>query len=350
MIGRARGLVRFACVAGFLRVLVCYPCLAQGVSSDWSNMLDYMVQDVCVDENNRLMSGISPLDSSCKHHRNLLPTELLTYHKNDWPNRVDCKKLVKGYQRSDSYPIITQELGPVVIQTFDFGSSGREFGEFDYGDGGQAIAFSKNTSSIILTEDGGGGLQLITGPTCQRGKVVEPSLLLDSWLIADRRADEEKSGDLVAALRIVTTESCPSEFDSAYTKWGFKDIRYRSSLNGDLSSPLHTLISSHFGGKNLASATHLERFYFTRELGLTRWERWQNPKFDPIPTTTKDRAARLTASRRCEAIEPPPDRGWLMVDCREWTNISPPDSTDGDQPNFWLEKLQLNELTKAIFQ
>lgn len=321
----------------------------EGVSSDWATVYDFLVQDVCLDAHGRAVAGVSPLDPHCERHRDLLPGETLPYHKADWPGVEDVRRQPAGYERSDSIPFHSLLLGPLAVQTFDFGAGDdRKFGAFDHGDGGQVVAFSHDSASIILTEDGGRGLQLMAGPRCTHGEVTGP-LLLDSWVIVADGAATVESGSALAKLRIVTDASCPTAFDYAYTEWHTAALRYRASLNDDLTPPLLTLISSHFGGKSVALADHLERFYFTRELGWTRWERWQNTNRSRDPDKAVRASRRLSSSRRCRSLEPAPAGEWLMTDCREWTNIARSDSAAGDQPGFWVERLREYPLTRELF-
>ena len=322
---------------------------AETLPAAWATGYDFLVQDVCLDGAGRAVMGLSPLAADCKRRRDLLPDEVLPYHKADWPGDEDRQRAAAGYERSDSFPVRSRQLGPLVVQTFDFGTgAGRSFGSFDHGDGGQVVGFSADSASIILTEDGGRGLQLMAGPRCTTGQVSGP-LLLDSWVIVVGGSGAIESGNAVARLRIVTDSSCPTAFDYAYTEWHTTSLRYRMSLNGDLTQPLRTLVSSHFGGKAVATAGHLERFYFTRELGWTRWERWQNTKYSKDPDRPVKASQHLGATHRCRPLEGAPATEWLMTDCREWTNIVRPDADAGDKPEFWLHRLRGYELTADLF-
>jgi hypothetical protein len=321
-----------------------------GVASEWDNVLDFMVQDACVDGGGKAIIGMSPADPACQHRRDLLPGEVLPYHKTDWPGDSDMKSQPFGYERSDSFPFDTTPLGTVVVQTFDFaGPDGRKFGVFDHGDGGQVVGFSHDTAAVILTEDGGAGLQLMAGPRCAKGEDVRPGRTLDSWMVAGKSAESGGAGSIVAKLRIVKDSSCPTAVDSAFTEWHYTQFAYRASLDGKLTPPLRTLLSSHFGGTSIETADHLERFYFTKEFGWTRWERWQNMDMSKDPATQSDHGKKFAASGRCQTRAPAPGDHWLMLDCREWTNIVQPDQPGGDAPDFWLNRLQGYPLTHDFF-
>ena len=319
-------------------------------SNSWNVILDFMIQDVCIGSDKKVLVGISPLEDagSCKQHRNLFFGESLSYHKHDWPN--DKQILPQGYQRSDSFPFNSKVLGTLAIQTFDFGNGDLAFGGFDdEQDGGQVVAFSRETASIIMTEDSGRGIMLMAGQKCNIGS-LSPYLLLDSWVVVDNRAENIGIGDIEAKLRIVLGTSCPNAFDLSYTEWHFANYRYRSSIYGDLSKPLFTLVSSHYGGNSVSSAAHLERFYFTRELGWVRWERWQNMKYSKDSDLHLKRAQEINKSKRCFDLESAPSDEWVMLDCREWSNIIASDRVEGDMPDFWIDKLKNSLLTQSIFQ
>jgi hypothetical protein len=115
---------------------------------------------------------------------------------------------------------------------------------------------------------------------------------------------------------------------------------------------LTTLISEHYGGEHPESADHVERFYFTRELGSTRWERWQNRSHSrefSADQVTKTASA-LALSLRCSPADTPAGGApFVMVDCREWTMIVPPDKPDSDRPGFFIEAIRSRHLGDDLF-
>jgi hypothetical protein len=308
----------------------------------WRGAYDFLVASVCADAHDRAVPGVSPLDgfAACPHPRKLRLGERLPYHKRDWPGLLDRAAQPEGYQESDSFPA-RSALGVAVVQTFDFGDAVRRFGQFDSGDGGQVAFFSANSASVGVTEDGGAGLQFFIGPGCTP---------LDGWVIVDSSFATAPSGATVARIG-QRQAGCPQRLGFAATRWHVEPIRLRIRRRGVAGSTvLTTLVSDHFGGRDPATADHLERMYFTRELGLTRWERWQDLG---VRDRTEDRrqAAVLADSGRCAAaLGAPPEGGpWVMIDCREWTGIVPPNDPAGDPPTFWLDRLQHAPATAALF-
>jgi hypothetical protein len=71
--------------------------------------------------------------------------------------------------------------------------------------------------------------------------------------------------------------------------------------------------------------------------------------FSKDPDRQNERARTFASSGRCQPRAPAPGNGWLMLDCREWTNIVKPDSLAGDPPDFWLNRLKDYPLTHDFF-
>ena len=308
---------------------------------------DFMIQNVCLDAGGAVLIGHSPADSdpACVAQRDLRPGERLAYHKHDHPSPQEGPQ--EGYQRHDSFPVETAGLGTVVEHSFDFGGfEGRHFGAFDRGgDGGDIAVFSPGAVSIAATEDGGGGVQLFVGE-CEGA--VGAGALMRSWIVA--QFDPERPAPLVGEtiarlndLKIGDQESCPSRFNAAYTQWHVAPVRYRAAPGQGSPVTLMTLISDHYGGAHRDTADHVERFYFTRELGGTRWERWQNAKGNRQynAATVAAAAAQFGATGRCSEA-PMPDGGadFVLIDCREWTRIVAPESPIGDSPGVFLKTVR----------
>jgi len=319
---------------------------------------DFLIQNVCLDMSGTVLEGVSPIDGDgrCVAQRDLVPGENLPYHKHDHSSPGDRAAAPRGYQRHDSFPVETAWFGKVVEHSFDFGAGeGRRFGTFDAGrgDGGDITVASPNGASFAVTEDSGGGFQLFVGPDCH-GR-VSPAGLLDSWIIAllDPGRAASPHGQTVARLadlREGRQENCPARFNAAFTRWYTKPVRYRAAAGQGVPVTLTTLISEHFGGERAEGAAHVERFYFTRELGSTRWERWQSPtrnrnlSADRLALTASD----LALSGRCSAPPTPQGAEFVMVDCREWTLIVPPDDPAGDPPAFFVDAIRSRRLASDL--
>lgn len=310
-----------------------------------------MIQNVCLDAAGTVIEGRSPIDpgGGCARQRDLLPGERLPYHKDDHPATADRAALPLGYQRHDSFPVATADFGEVVEDSFDFGAGeGRRFGVFDegLGDGGDIVLFAPGAVSIGATEDGGAGFQLFVGAGCH--DPIGPKALARSWIIALYRSGGPLAGETVARLNDLREghqQACPSRLNFAETRWEVKPVRY------DAGVTLLTLISEHYGGKAPDRAGHVERFYFTRELGATRWESWANPERAHLFSAWRIAAAakQFAAFGRCSPAPPPAGGPFVMVDCREWTLIVPPINPKGDPAGFFIKAIRRRHLAGGLF-
>lgn len=318
----------------------------------------FMIQNVCIDGSGAVLEGVSPIDGDrrCVTQRDLSPGERLPYHKHDHPAATSEHGPLRGYQRHDSFPVETAHFGVVVEHSFDFGEgNGRQFGVFDAerGDGGDITLLTSPAVSFAATEDGDAGFQLFVGRECRDR--VGAAALTASWIIALPNPTRPLEGETVARLNDLKAgeqSSCPSRLNAAFTRWYTASIHYRTAEAQGSPVTLTTLISEHYGGERPESADHVERFYFTRELGSTRWERWQNRSHsrefsaDQVAKAASD----LALSHRCNPADTPTGGAPLvMVDCREWTLIVPADKPDGDQAGFFIAAIRSRHLGDDLF-
>ncbi len=309
-------------------------------SAAWWDAYDFLVQEVCVGSDGGVIVGASPLDPSpqCPQRRKIGVNERLPYQRRDWPGLGDQPARRDGYQQTASVPIETA-LGLAVAQSWDFGDDVRAFGRFDADDGGQIAIFSERSVAFGLTEDGGAGLQFFIGPGCG---------VLDGWIIVDSSFAGAPAGETTARITR-RRDACPQRLGYAYTRWEVRPVSYRTRAQGEAgTATLDTLVSEHFGGRDARSAEHLERFYFTKALGSTRWERWENLAARS-GREAREQARTLARSGRCDAGVGSPGLDWVMVDCREWTQIVAPADPAGDPPGFWTDRLRQDSRTRSLF-
>jgi hypothetical protein len=319
---------------------------------------DFMIQNVCLDGSQEVLEGVSPIDGDrrCVAQRDLMPGERLPYHKHDHPVAAGRAAVSRGYQRHDSVPIETAQFGTVFEHSFDFGvGEGRQFGVFDAGrgDGGDITLLSPQAVSFAATEDGGAGFQLFVGPDCRDR--VGAAALAGSWIITLLDPNRPLQGETVARLSDLKEgrqPSCPARLNAAFTRWYTEPVRYRAAEGRGAPVTLTTLISEHYGGESPEAADHVERFYFTRELGSTRWERWQDPSHsrglsaDQVVKAASD----LALSGRCSKRDAPTGGVPLvMIDCREWTLTLPAENPAGDRPGFFIDAIRSRHLGDDLF-
>ncbi len=299
----------------------------QGKGLTDKEMLGFLVQDICVDKSGTPID-VSPYGSSCAMRRPQLGSDAETYRRHDWPDKRLPHYAVSGHQASDSV-LYTKSGMPVVEQIFDFGGDPtHHFQEFSHneGDGGQAVLLINGWASLVMTEDAGDDKpQWFIGAGCKSS----PKAAELSWLVFDRDVQPGVWKDSVGHLaKTFSSQECPKAFGPAYTRYRRESVLFpfrSASQNGQIEitpQPLDVVISEHYGGASIQSADHLERFYFARGVGWTRWERWENTNLRQKPAVP-DRARNLEASGRCPdvAYSVSPGAGWYRVDCRTWTNV-----------------------------
>ena len=328
------------------------------VLGDAVTVRDFMIQNVCLDRGGAVLSGIAPIDGdpACVAQRDLRPEEPLPYHKHDHVSPEQRTAAPSGYQRHDSFPVETADLGTVVEHSFDFGAGDdRRFGVFDAdADGGDIAILSPGAASIGATAAGGAEFGLWVGEC--RG-VVSAAALAHSWLVAAYESERLSPlhGETIAhlsGLEMGHRVTCPTRFKAAFTAWRVVPFRYRTAAGQDRPITLTTLISDHYGGADPATADHVERFYFTRELGGVRWERWQNANGNGQLSAAKiaGAAAWFAGSARCSPSENPAGAApMVLVDCREWTRIVAPDHPAGDRPGLFLDAIRARPAAPAFF-
>ncbi len=204
-----------------------------------------------------------------------------------------------GYQRHDSFP--RPGPGPRFVHSFDFAP----FGEYNPDrDGYDVVEADGSYAAIIGTRDPVGLAQTFFGPGCA---------LDDGWLLFPKTG-YAAGGERLAQLVLVGWERaatsypgrCPGRYDRSLTRFGQRIVTF-GNVYGSREKTLPALVVDHYGGDRVTTADHIERFYFTRSYGLTRWERW----------------GRTGAPRSEGCNGAVSEAGFVRVDCRDWTHIVP---------------------------
>jgi hypothetical protein len=291
------------------------------VLGDKTNALGYLVQSVCVDAGGNPTDRL-PIDADCTRLRPMTEDDAGRWRKHDWGGTVGQ---LAGWQASDA--VIARRNGVAFVdQTFDFSApatdnAGRpdRFFRFDQNDGGDAIRIVGDTASAFLTQDGGTpGLQWFIGPGCSQpgpGRYV-------SWVLFKSDVDASWR-TLVAELGDDPQDACPSRFNHAFTRYRLvsESLPFQRLAAGGVptrqTATLPTIVVEHYDARSIDRAHAMERFYFARGMGKVRWEAWSKDD------RKSSQAEALAREGRCPVLldAAPPEAGWLMIDCRTWTNI-----------------------------
>lgn len=319
-----------------LRILICTalaaiaataPSAAQDKLSE-AAITSFLVQCIATDASGK-PEFPTPERPQCPGRGPQEVSDRAEWRKHDWGTLSDNGPPKFGHQVSDS---VLERRGSreVVVQTFDFGDGERRFGRFDKGngDGGDLLAVIDGAVWGFFTEDGGAGEQWFVAENCRQDP--GPSGRRKAWLFFGGDVGRGAWTDAVARLTITRSpDECPTRgFGSAYTRYlrDTIEVPFRI-LDGDKAAgfaqrQVDSIVSDHFGGKDVATADHLERFYFGRGLGKYRWERWEQLSRTSLKDAEK-RGDELSGSGRCMPIghSDSPGEGWVMVDCRTWTTL-----------------------------
>ncbi|TIX50240.1 hypothetical protein [Alteraurantiacibacter aquimixticola] len=318
-------------------------------------LYDYLVQDVCVNSAGDAVQG-DP--ASCPDRRNIRLAEASPYLLTDYDTQHS-----KSYSAWASIPVRGEDGNIRVLVTKnnagDFGPHSRF--SFTENDGFDLIDISYSPyASIIRTWDGGCFDQAFAPSSQARTgrQAREPRTRAGGWVLFPLATPpsawpETSSARIVTAkIQLVRRENCRTGSSRGRTYWNAP-----ADYEFETGKILHAIRSDHFASANLSSSNNaLERFYFTREYGMTRWEAWiprsrcyseaekkgpgelrSNCEPDlrlPVPYTGPDEGApEIDLRARCAVLDatatdhPDIDRwggqDWVRVDCRDQTRYVP---------------------------
>lgn len=313
-------------LAASLSVLGASGAVAARLSDD--DMIRFLTQGICLDAIGRPTSQV-PVVDNCARVRPQVDTDREVYQKHDWPDmQMYPRHYVVGHQASDS--VLVSGVGrPVVEQTLDFGGDPyRQFGRFDREDGGNVVLLANGWASIVMTQDLNSGVAWFIGAGCEHSRQDAAV----SWLLFN---DDVPTGSWAEGVAHLTNSHspffCPRRFAVGLTRFRRERIQFPFRVvQGEkvrmAKFQVDVIISDRFGGANsIAGSRGLERFYHARDLGMIRWERWENLAVH-TDSHFATRARDVIASRRCPEVEysTSPGPTWTRVGCRTWTTIVRP--------------------------
>lgn len=213
--------------------------------------------------------------------------------RHDWP-------LPDGYVVSESVALSQGS----VRQTWDF----KPFGSYDANRGdGYQIAQVGLDGFVRFTEtvDGGTvGVQHFVGQRCGG----------TGWLVFGIDAPTGTWREAVARLNIAQDPAtCPQTLNEALTRYRLESVDMPFAVAGAHETrTISTVISEHYDARTIGRAGALERSYLGQGYGLLRWEAWG--RVPPSITDLPERCGPV-------AYSDPPAPGWVLRDCRTYTNV-----------------------------
>jgi hypothetical protein len=287
--------------------------------------LDYLIQDVCVDASDRPIAG-DP--ATCGTKRNVRIGEKVPYIVTD----MDTANGNTRYQALFSYPVpgmddqlkvltskmMTNAARPVINSGFTFG--------FDVTrDGFDLIDTSGSHVSAIRTSDGGCFDQKISQDASNRrnGWILFPTAGVNSSSLINHNI-------LINRINVTPPVPAGCPLVSQTVNNETQDI-----WNAPVATTFHSgknmlsVQTYHVAHWNLSLQNNaIEKFYFTKQYGFTRWEAWiplsrciaengsASPKCNPAHPQN-------ILKGRCDANTGTTTWGnqtWVRVDCRDTTH------------------------------
>lgn len=273
---------------------------------------DFLIQNVCVDET----GAMTPDDpATCARSRDLRLDEVPPY----WLTDFDRARGGKRYQSVSSLP---QPDGLVRVEKMM--GEDRWSASFDPSrDGYDLIEQSGAYVSFMATSDPQCGAQRLSGAGGGDGWLLFPNQAVLS-------AGTVRQDMTLARSKWLPT--CPSS--ERVSKVGDKQIAISWSavrpIRFESGKTLETIVSEHQAHHDLSRrANAIERFYFTREYGFSRWEAWvpkqrclaEHANGDPEKICDPDSPENVLRGR-CAPDDAMDKRGgqtWIRIDCRDTT-------------------------------
>ena len=299
---------------------------AQGSPS--AEALDYLIQDVCIDSAGKAVSG-DP--ASCPRHRNLRTGERLPFAVTDYDRQARI-----SYGSMSSIPVRSTGGRQMILVTkslkgryspdyaFDFSRARDAFDLID-------VSHSR-FASIVRTFDGGCFDQILS----RDGQYRKMESRAGGWVLFPLSPPPSewplRSSARVTTYRTQLTKAgpqCASNHATGLTAWSRP-----TPLTFETGKVLSAIRSDHFAAENLGQPLNsFERFYFTREYGMSRWESWWtvahcrrtlgagSPRCGQSPANgLRSRCSVLRLpDNEVAGIEQHGGQDWVRMDCRDST-------------------------------
>ncbi|MFY9349028.1 MAG: hypothetical protein WBL20_00295 [Sphingobium sp.] len=278
-------------------------------------ILDFMTMDVCVDGSGAVIPGMIPGDARCTRRRDIRAGETPPYmlHNFGYPGSR-CGD--SGTIDKTNMPVARGGVTRIVSSTIRRpGCSTRaareELSDAPTAQDGASIQWADDRYGFIMGSYSPVSLSAFQSSLC-RANPSSSRRFFRSWVIAPAQvpaAGESGVGVFDGAMAKgaanVKMGSCPTRFRQALTSWTVQPFTFKSNRT------MRAIISSHFAqtapdGLSPGNAMQMERTYWTREFGISRWEKWTREDFarkDGKSVATL--GSQLAARGRCSAPQLP---------------------------------------------
>lgn len=262
------------------------PARAQAQSD---RLQDFMIMDVCVDQHDRIDPALVPGDQNCTRRRNIRAGEAVPYHLHNYPSPgAPCPQRL-GTVSKDNIPI--EKHGVTRIVSFydrgvdhscpDAKPDAPSFGKLDTGREGGSVQWIDEKWGYIMGSWSPVALSYWLTPSCA-GAPDTSGRFRYGWVIGPATLPPEGQGGFaVFQSKLITGKNgaepeaagCPTRFAKPFTMWMRDRFTYKDGRSFDSLISLR-YSSSAKDGQGPGPASQVEITYWTKEFGLTRWEKW----------------------------------------------------------------------------
>ncbi|MCD7107594.1 hypothetical protein LRX75_00945 [Rhizobium sp. DKSPLA3] len=320
---------------------------------------DFMVMDVCTGPDGQAVSGI-PGDKGCQRHRDIAPGETPPYTLQNFPAPTSgcaagpVSKINVPVSRFNETRIISSTLRQIPCGATDPDS------DDDLERNGASIQWHDDAYGFIMGSYSPVSLSSFESDLCGANRETSRRFFR-GWVIGP--ADVPALGatgygvfqtKLQKGAASANMGACALRYTRALTTWAVEKISYTSGR------ALVSVVSSHYSrgapdGESPGDAMQMEQTFWTREFGLSRWEKWAREDWvhPRSGKSARDLAAQLVAAGRCSPPVHAPltftpamqmsgtengadlysrvisnpltgeQHTWVMTLCEDYTNISP---------------------------
>ncbi|WDD91629.1 hypothetical protein Bsp3421_001565 [Burkholderia sp. FERM BP-3421] len=308
-----------------LALLLCMSAAHAGATRE---LRDYLIQDVCVDADDNPIAG-DP--ASCPSHRDMRVGERSPYLLTDFDHNSGA-----AYQSTNSIPVLGADgtTKVLVMKNLQGGFDSRfRFSFSEVRDGYDLIDLDNSSyASFIRTSDPGCRDQ-IWSRTGGAGSIAERA---GGWILFPFQGPPSgwppSSSIYHPTYHIQVTQPAPAGCgdgnSTGVTYWNGP-----GAYQFESGKVMTAIRSDHFAATTLSQRNNaLERYFFTKEYGMTRWEAWIprsrcyaergaqdpscHPETDNEPLRARCKVLNVSGTGHA-GLDRWGDQDWVRVDCRD---------------------------------
>lgn len=279
---------------------------APAAGADYGPISNFMTMDVCVGADNSPTTGQIPGDKACKKHRDIRVGETPSYTLGNFPStKAAC---ATGSVIKTNIPVRKGDNIRIVSTTMktSCGSSGKVGDPEDMENNGASIQWYDQGYGFIMGSWSPVALSSFESTMCQSNS-QSSARFFRGWVIGPATVPAlGSSGIGVFPSKLLNGDPstvmgpCATRYNRGLTTWTVENVDFKSNRN------LVSLVTDHYArsaadGASPGDALQFERTYWTREFGLSRWEKWAREDWvhPRARKSAPDLARSMFAAGRC---------------------------------------------------